>query len=138
MDYVVRKYDITRSTLSAIENGKGNYSIDTLLRILNILNLNFEIDFIKSKDRLRASRINTALMKKVNRFIIMSIEQYALSIGESSALTYEKLNETGIIDELKEDYEDMHGMSIKCINDYIDKTSVVIPHQHNNQLSKIF
>ena len=36
MDDVAKEVGITRSTLWSIENGNGNYTIDTLLRLLHI------------------------------------------------------------------------------------------------------
>ena len=65
--------------------------------------------------------INTILDKKINRFIVMCVEQYASFVNQGSREVYNKLNELGIIDELKDDYEDMHGMSTYSINEYIDK-----------------
>ena len=59
--------------------------------------------------------------KKINRFIIMCVEQYASSVNQSSRATYIKLHKAGIINELQDDYEDMHGMSTYSINEYIDK-----------------
>ena len=35
MDDVAKEVGITRSTLWAIENGNGNYTIDTLLRLVS-------------------------------------------------------------------------------------------------------
>ena len=55
----------------------------------------------------------------INRFVIMCVEQYAASINQSSGVTYNRLLEAGIIEELKDDYEDMHGMSAYSINEYI-------------------
>ena len=57
----------------------------------------------------------------INRFLVMCIEVYASSFNLSSKQTYSKLNEAGIIQELIDDYEDMHGMSSYCINEYIAK-----------------
>ena len=121
MDDVTKEVGITRSTLWSIENGNGNYTIDTLLRLLSVLNMSIDIDEQESSSRKRATRTNSALDKKINRFIVMCVEQYAASINQSSALTYSKLNDSGIIDELKDDYEDMHGMSTYSINEYIKK-----------------
>ena len=59
--------------------------------------------------------------KKINRFIVMCVEQYAASINQKSDVTYSRLHKAGIIDELKNDYEDMHGMSTYSLNEYIDK-----------------
>ena len=121
MDDVAREVGITRSTLWSIENGNGNYSIDTLIKLLSFLNMSIDIDNQESGNRKRATRINSILDKKINRFIVMCIEQYASSVNKSSSYIYNKLNKLGIIDELKDDYEDMHGMSTYSINEYIDK-----------------
>lgn len=121
MDDVAKEVGITRSTLWSIENGSGNYSIDILLKLLNLLNMSIDIETKKNGSRKRATRINRALDKKINRFIIMCVEQYASSANQSSRDAYAKLNEAGIINELVNDYEDMHGMSTYSINEYIHK-----------------
>ena len=122
MDDVAKQAGITRSTLWSIERGKGNYSIDTLLRLLSILGMSFDLGTTASSgDRKRAKRVNTALDKKINRFVIMCVEQYASFVNKGSEVVYRALNENGIIKELIEDYEDMHGMSSEYINDYIGK-----------------
>ena len=71
--------------------------------------------------RKRATRTNSALDKKVNRFIVMCVEQYASSVNRSSGTIYNELNKAGVIDELIDDYEDMHGMSTYSINEYISR-----------------
>lgn len=121
MDDVAKEVGITRSTLWAIENGSGNYTIDTLLKLLNLLNLSIEINTQEYVVRRRATRANSVLDKKINRFIVMCVEQYASSVNQSSGTIYNELNKAGIIDELKDDYEDMHGMSTYSINKYISK-----------------
>ena len=121
MDDVAKEVGITRSTLWSIENGGGNYTIDTLLKLLSFLNLSIDIDTQEQGSRRRATRTNSALDKKINRFIVMCVEQYASSINLGSSDTYVKLSEAGIIDELKNDYEDMHGMSTYSLNEYIGK-----------------
>lgn len=122
MDEVSQKVGITRSTLWSVENGNGNYSIDTLLKLLDFLDMSLSFDVSKAKpNRIRASRINTALDKKVNRFLIMCVEQYASSMNKSSRDVYNCMSKKGIIKELIDDYEDMHGMSTYFINEYIDK-----------------
>ena len=121
MDDVAKEVGITRSTLWAIENGNGNYTIDTLLKLLTLLNMSIDIDTQEQGSRKRATRINSALDKKINRFIVMCIEQYASSTNHSSGNTYTMLDGAGIIDELRDDYEDMHGMSTYSINEYISK-----------------
>ncbi len=121
MDDVAKKVGITRSTLWSIENGNGNYTIDTLLRLLNFLNMSIDVGAQEQSIRRRATRTNSVLDKKINRFIVMCVEQYASSVNQSSRTIYNELNKAGIIDELKDDYEDMHGMSTYSLNEYIDK-----------------
>ena len=118
---VAKAVSISRSTLIAIEKGDANYSIDTFLNLMNFLDMRFTIDNQENSVKKRATRLNKIIDKKINRFIIMCVEQYASSINESSKNTYLKLSDAGIIDELKEDYEDMHGMSVYSINEYISK-----------------
>ena len=60
-----------------------------------------------------------ALDKKINRFIIMCVEQYSSSVNKSSSEIYREMREKGIIDELTSDYEDLHGMSTMYLNDFI-------------------
>ena len=57
--------------------------------------------------------------KVVNRFIVMCVEQYALFTKRNSGEVYSILLTMGIIDELLNDYEDLHGMSTMYLNDYI-------------------
>ena len=122
MDDIANEIGITRSTLWSIENGSGNYSIDTLLKLLSYLNMSIDIVFQdKNIERKRATRANSLLDKKINRFVVMCVEQYASSVNESSSVIYNHLNEKGIIKELVDDYEDMHGMSTYLINEYISK-----------------
>ena len=121
MDDVAKEVGITRTTLSSIENGSGNYTIDALLKLLSFLNMSIDVDTQEDSFRKRATRINTVLDKKINRFLVMCIEQYASRVNKSSRSIYIKLDNAGIIDELKNDYEDMHGMSTYSIIEYINK-----------------
>ena len=121
MDDVAKEVGITRSTLWAIENGSGNYTIDNLLKLVSFLNMSIDISSQTQGTRKRATRTNSALDKKINRFIVMCVEQYASSVNRSSATIYNELNKAGIINELKDDYEDMHGMSTYSINEYISR-----------------
>ena len=121
MDDVANEVGISRQTLSFIENGSGNYTIDNLLNLLSFLNLSINVEGQEQEERKRASRTNTALDKKINRFIVMCVEQYASSVNQSSGVIYNALHKAGIIDELKNDYEDMHGMSTYSLNEYIGK-----------------
>lgn len=121
MDDVAKKVGITRSTLWTIESGNGNYTIDALLKLLEFFNMSVDVTAQQQSVRKRATRTNSVLDKKINRFIVMCVEQYAFSVNQSSKAIYGKLNEAGIIDELKDDYEDMHGMSTYSLIEYISK-----------------
>ncbi len=122
MDDLAKEVGITRSTLWSVENGKGNYSINTLIKLLSFLGLSFEVEtFETDSDRRRASRSNSSLDNEINRFIVMCVEQYASFINKGSKETYDLLEKEGIIKELTDDYEDMHGMSTYSINEYIGK-----------------
>lgn len=121
MDDVAKKVGISRSTLWSMENGSGNYAIDALLGALNFLDMSFGIDDQEEEKRKRATSANRVLDKKINRFIVMCVEQYASSVNEGSGAVYHKLREEGIVQELTDDYEDMHGMSTYSLNEYIHK-----------------
>ena len=120
MDDVANKAGITRATLWSIEKGQSNCSICSLFKVLEILSLSFEINN-QTNDQIRdrASRINSALDKKINRFVIFCVEQYAQYIDKKSEDTYKQMKEKGVIDDLINDYEDLHGMSSVYLNDHI-------------------
>lgn len=122
MDDLARKADITRATLWSIEKGTSNCSIGTVFKLMDVLGLDFNLVNQQSNNnaRNRATRINTLLDKKINRFVIMCVEQYALSKNKSSGQTYKEMLKSGVVKELKSDYEDLHGMSTPYLNDYIE------------------
>lgn len=113
---------LSRSTLYSIEAGSGNYSIDALLKVFEILSLNIKLlGCVKPKiSKARAKRINTKLDIKINRFVIMCVEQYCAYKEKSSDELYPLLEKKGIIAELEDDYEFLHTLSTEWINDYID------------------
>lgn len=121
MDDVAKKANTTRATLSAIEKGTANCSVKTLLQVMAALGLEVSVNNPDStaSSRNRASRINTVLSKKKNRFLVMCIMQYASEIGLSNQEVYERMQRAGLLDELEDDYEDLHGMSTMYLNDYI-------------------
>lgn len=61
------------------------------------------------------------LEQSINRFVVMCVEQYASFKNWSGKDTYQKLLSKGIINELEQDYDDLHGMSAIYLNDFIDK-----------------
>lgn len=121
MDFVSNKAGITRSTLWSIESGKGNYSINSLMSVIKVLSLDLNFNnFIGTYvSRERASRINPKLIKKINSFIVMCVEQYCLKYMTDGEETYKKMLNMGIVKELTDDYEDLHGMSTEFLNSYI-------------------
>ena len=120
MDDVANEANITRATLWSIEKGNNNYSIGSLMRVLTVLNLSLDVNGdISNSKRNRAARLNSLLDKKINRFVIMCVEQYADSVNKSSGQAYQEMKQKGVIDDLANDYEDLHGMSFAYLNDYI-------------------
>ena len=121
MNEVAKQVGVSRATISALENGKGNPSINTIISILNVLSL--DLDFNSNSKvvdrRKRAGRKNTALEKRINEFVIFCVEVYAESINKGSREVYKLLKEKNIILELEDDYEYLHGMSSEWLNDYI-------------------
>jgi transcriptional regulator with XRE-family HTH domain len=122
MDDVAKEAGISRATLSSIENGKCNCSAYSLFNVMRVLGLSVSLNEYRTyrNHRNRASRTNTAMDKRINRFVIMCVEQFAESINKSSDKVYKLLKEKKIIDELINDYEDLHGMSTVYLNDYIN------------------
>ena len=122
MDDLAKIVHSNRSTLWSIENGTANCSINLLLAIFDTLGLTFSITKPEEKDtyRLRAKKLNSKQDKRINKFIVMCIEQYAHHSNQSSKDVYMLLESKGILNELIDDYEDMHGMSNIYINKYID------------------
>ncbi len=121
MDVCANKAGITRATLWSIESGKGNYSINALLSVLNLLNLSISFISPKEPERKRASRLNSLINKKINEFIVYTIEEFAAFVNRDSGSVYRELKEKNVINELENDYEDLHGMSKEYLNDYILK-----------------
>ena len=123
MEYVAQKANITRSTLWAIESGKGGCSIKTLLSLTNVLSLELSLsgktaDF---SNRKRASKAYTSKTKELNRFVVDCVEYYASFSDKSGEDAYIEMKSKGIIDLLKNDYEDLHGMSFEYLCEFIGK-----------------
>ena len=121
MDDLAKEANITRQTLSSIENGLDNYSFSSLLKVLTALGMSIDIktNEINKVKRHRATRMNTKLDKKINRFLVMTVEQYADSINSPSNEVYMRMKNKNLINLIKDDYDDLHGMSTVYLNDYI-------------------
>lgn len=121
MESVAKKAGITRMTLFALEKGDTHISLNNFLSVLKVLDMEVYITDSKGKaSRVRASRLNTKKERVINRFIIMCIEEYASYVNQNSKDVYKHMQEKGVIKELTDDYEDLHGMSTVSINEYID------------------
>ena len=123
MEFVAKKANITRSTLWSIESGKGNCSIDTLFSLTDILSLDLNLmgktdNFSKRK---RASKTYTSKTKDINRFLVDCVEYYASFSNKSGEAAYIEMKNKGVLDLLKGDYEDMHGMSFEYLCEFIDR-----------------
>ncbi len=124
MDCCAEKAGISRATLWSIERGTSNCSVKALFNLMTTLGLSFSLnDSECDTKRIRATRLNSVQSKKINRFLIMCIENYAESVSESSSAVYKKMKDQGIVDILKDEYEDLHGFSLAYINDYISNLS---------------
>ena len=119
---LAKEAGISRASLSSIENGKGNYSINVLLKLFEVLGISFVLNdcFPDALERERAARLNTIDDKKINSFIVMCVEQYASYKQKKSREVYRDMLKKHVIKELKEDYEDLHGMSFEYLNDFFD------------------
>ncbi len=122
MDDVAKKAGITRATLTEIEKGNEKCSIGSYFRVMDILDI--DVSFIKTYSipkRKRVTRRNTAYQKKINQFVIICVEMYAKHINKPSNEVYFLLLTSGLLNILRDDYEDMHGFGFEYINDYTDK-----------------
>ena len=141
MDDVAKQAGITRATLWSIEKGEGKCSLSSFIKVLDVLGISISLNNTsKTNDRVRASRANLSLDKKINEFVILCVEQYAYSTNKKSKQTYQRMKEQGIIKELVNDYEDLHAMSSVELNEYIGallKDSYQIAQSDEHMLAKI-
>ena len=121
MEEVAKEAGITRATLSEIEKGNPNCSFGNYLKILSILEIDVSVNSLtKKKLRKRATRRILKEDKKINHWVVFVIENYADHLNKTTNFVFNKLEQKGLIDLLYSDYEDLHGMSIEYINDYLD------------------
>lgn len=121
MDEVAKEVNISRATLSEIEKGNLKCEIGSYLKTMSLLGIEMSIGFsTKSKQRKRATRRILKRDKKINHWVVFTIELYANHINKPTDIVFKKLEEKGLIDLLYSDYEDLHGMSPEYVNDYLD------------------
>lgn len=120
MQELAQEVGITRATLSAIENGSGKCTLDTILALANYLGLKLKLDgFEEYPKRERATRKNTKLENHINRFVVRCVEQYAYSTKQPNYEVFKVFENNGIIQLLIDDYDELHGYSHVYINDWI-------------------
>lgn len=54
-------------------------------------------------------------------FTVSCVEYYADHINKQSSEVYQMFKQSGILDLLYSDYEDLHGMSFEWLMDYFDR-----------------
>lgn len=114
--------NISRATLWSIENGKGNTSINTYLDIAAKLGLKIDIGLHKtnvSEEKRAPKRITKEKVKK-SQFEVFCIEKYATHIGLTGSSIYSLFVKQGLLDLLRKDYEDLHGMGTEYLMDFFD------------------
>lgn len=121
MEEVASKAEITRATFSEIENGNPKCAIGSYLKVMSILDMDLSFTTFHSRgNRKRATRKILKADKKINHWVVFTIELYAEHVGKTSNAVYKVLEKTKLLDLLYSDYEDLHGMSPEYINDYLD------------------
>ena len=121
MEDVARETGLSRMTLSMIENGCCNYSFTNLMKVFDCLGLTLSIENVDSSNRERAPKILSKSEKKINRFIVMCIEDYAKEKSLSGQQVYQMMEKKNLFEDMRNDYEDLHGMSASYLNYYIDR-----------------
>ena len=54
-------------------------------------------------------------------FKIFCVEFYANHVGKTSPEVYEEFERTGLLHELDEDYEDLHGLGMEALMQLFDE-----------------
>ena len=121
MESVAKEADITRATLSKIENGDPSCTFESYLKVMSILGIELSFSSVsKNKNRKRATRKILKNDRKINHWVVFTIEVYSNHINKPTNEIFKMLEQKGLIDLLYSDYEDLHGMSPEYINDFID------------------
>ena len=114
--------NISKPTLIEIEKGNPKCEIGNYFAVMDVLKIDFKLSNLsKNPKRQRATRRNSKQQKRINSFIIATIENYADHINESSDKAYELLENNGLLASFYDDYEDMHGFGFEYINNYLDE-----------------
>lgn len=113
---------ISRATLSSVENGNGNVSFNTYLDLAEVLgiNISFNCDKLSNPKRTRSPKRITKEKTKRNQFEIFCIEKYANHAGLISSTVYLLFKKEGLMNILRTDYEDLHGMGTEYLMHFFD------------------
>lgn len=121
-DFLAKSVSISRATLWSIEKGIGNASLNTYLNIANTLGLKINL-FDKKTETVSNKRSPKRLTKekiKRNRFEVFCIETYSAHIGSSSYEVYSLFRKEKLLNLLRTDYEDLHGMGTEYLMQFFD------------------
>lgn len=113
---------ISRATLSSIENGIGNVSINTYLDITKALEIKVILNYDKTEKNVKqrcAKRLTKETVKR-NQFEVFCIEKYAYYTGSNSNTVYSIFKKKGLLNLLRTDYEDLHGMGTEYLMSFFD------------------
>ena len=113
---------ISRATLSAVENGNGNVSIKTYLKTAEALDLEVGLVFgnVSNAERKRSPKRLTKDKTKKNQFEVFCIEKYARHINQDSGNVYVMFKNEKLLDLVRNDYEDLHGMGTEYLMQFFD------------------
>lgn len=121
MEEIAKQAGITRATLSEIESGNPKCAIGSYLNVMSILGVEVSLgDGVNAKQRKRATRKILKIDKKINHWVVFTIEMYARHLNKPTDFVFKKLVENDLFNYLYEDYEDLHGFSPEYVNDFLD------------------
>ena len=122
-EYVEKDYWITLLLKEIFKHNndyvfKGGTSLSKCHHLINRFSEDIDISYEKPYSEIGISEIERKY--KGISSSIKTVEQYALYVHQSSGVIYKQMDDKGIIDDLTNDYEDLHGMSSIYLNEYID------------------
>lgn len=74
-DELVKRSGISRSSLTAIENGKSNFTVDILIDIANALDVSMELIFLKAFFTVKALKLNANTSERIIKDLLLVLMQ---------------------------------------------------------------
>lgn len=74
-DELAKRAGISRSSLTAIENGKSNFTVDTLIDIANALDIPMELIFLKAFFAGKALKLNANTSERIIKDLLLVLMQ---------------------------------------------------------------